>query len=355
METKRDISKGHVYNGKPHRPPSAYQPNLFPLNPTEGNPWAHIDSNVPYVSHQNEMSDHERDYHNLRHSYGRSDYDRSYSRVNGAGQPYSGGHYDESYDNYYTRNQRSSYNQRLNSQKESRRHSENEAHHESSYNGKRHEPYFNGSKQQRHKERTSEPSKNYVNDTNTDIATNNSMEPETSAQIKIKELGPKVSPPIIKALHTGQPNGKRLLLRFIQFLASIAAFCFIVGAPGYSGQDTPFGDKSGVIVLYILSMLSSLVSLYFLINYCTRRFKHGEKLRRWILLGVDMFFAISWGADVVILVDKFKCSPGGYNHWCDFYNTSIFFSVVAFASYTISFFWDIVGSFSKKSQMNYAA
>ncbi|CAG8503687.1 359_t:CDS:2 [Ambispora leptoticha] len=172
-----------------------------------------------------------------------------------------------------------------------------------------------------HPQRSQEkpPTPEFITTTDTEITATPSTEPETSDPAKLNEKNKdddaKVSPPIIKAFHTGKPNGKRLLLRFVQFLSSAGAFGFIVGAPIYSGESTPFNDKFAVICLYIISVVSALTSLYFLAIYCIRRSNRGDKIKQWILLIVDLFFAIVWGADVMILIGTDHCSPGDHNHW----------------------------------------
>ncbi|CAG8507474.1 1921_t:CDS:2 [Diversispora eburnea] len=113
-----------------------------------------------------------------------------------------------------------------------------------------------------------------------------------------------------------------------------------------SKKSTPDGaNKIAIIFTYIVSCVSILVSLFFLILYCSRRWFKKNKIQRWLLLIIDLTLGISFGCLMVFLIKGFSCKPGSENGWCDFYNTSIFFNVLCFVLYAISFIWDILGSF----------
>ncbi|RHZ56301.1 hypothetical protein Glove_402g53 [Diversispora epigaea] len=143
-----------------------------------------------------------------------------------------------------------------------------------------------------------------------------------------------------------KPNGIRFIFRFVIFLASIGAFMFMIGAPLSSNKPTPSGaNKIAIIFTYIVSGISIVVSLFFLIIYCSRRWLKKNKIQRWLLLAIDLILGASFGCLMVFLIKGFSCKPGSENGWCDFYNTSIFFNVLCFVLYAISFFWDIIGSF----------
>lgn len=77
--------------------------------------------------------------------------------------------------------------------------------------------------------------------------------------------------------------------------------------------------------------------------YLFRRCAKGLKMNRGFLVGIDLLLAILWGIGVIVEVAKFNCPPGQHNHWCDFYNVSIFFGFVAFASFIVAVVWDTVG------------
>lgn len=65
-------------------------------------------------------------------------------------------------------------------------------------------------------------------------------------------------------------------------------------------------------------------------------------MNRPLIVAFDLIMAILWGIGVIIEVSKFHCTGG--SKFCTFYNVSIFFGFLAFASYIVALFWDILGA-----------
>ncbi|CAG8544540.1 1606_t:CDS:2 [Ambispora gerdemannii] len=367
-----DSNNSNKNSNKPHRPLSIHRPHSHRTaektksnkNTPVGSPWGRHDQEIPYNgggssnnnSNVNINHDGSYDYrspYGRRHTYGRYEHDRPLggdetrghqnARVSyggkyqgyydyyggaGGGAGYGYDHDDQYYENRsqsrYSHKRRSKSSSYIDSYLADEHHEKHQSQHQLVKHQSQHLQEKHQSHQQRpeKQEEKSEkpPTPEFITTTSTEItvtpAVTPSTEPETTDPANLNETkNTKVAPPIIKAFHTGKPNGKRLLLRFMQFLSSAGAFGFIVGAPIYSGETIPFTDKFAVICLYGLSIISTLVSLYTLVIYCIRRFKHGEKLKRWLLLVVDMIFALMWGADVMILIGTNRCTPGDHNHW----------------------------------------
>ncbi|KAI9321049.1 hypothetical protein BX666DRAFT_1913962 [Dichotomocladium elegans] len=36
--------------------------------------------------------------------------------------------------------------------------------------------------------------------------------------------------------------------------------------------------------------------------------------------GIDLLLAILWGIGSIVEIAMYRCRPGDYHHWCDFYN-----------------------------------
>ncbi|CAG8607965.1 1586_t:CDS:2, partial [Dentiscutata heterogama] len=110
------------------------------------------------------------------------------------------------------------------------------------------------------------------------------------------------------------PSGKRFFFRLFILLASAGALGFIIGAPLISKRD-PLGDANhyAIIFLYIVSGLSIIVSLYFLGNYCFRRWGKAQKMPRLSLHLLDFIFAASFGVLMVFLIKDYTCPIGGLN------------------------------------------
>ncbi|RKP12096.1 hypothetical protein BJ684DRAFT_21340 [Piptocephalis cylindrospora] len=141
-----------------------------------------------------------------------------------------------------------------------------------------------------------------------------------------------------------RPSVKRLILRFIILLCSIGALGFLAGAKPYSGHSNPFDSDAGIIFLYIISALSILVSLFFILHYCVRRVTKRTKMRRWIVGIIDLILALAFGVDVLVMIIHQKCGIGLMNGWCDFYNTALAFGFMAFFFTGISVLWDVFGT-----------
>ncbi|CAG8806750.1 22313_t:CDS:2, partial [Gigaspora rosea] len=89
---------------------------------------------------------------------------------------------------------------------------------------------------------------------------------------------------------------------------------FIIGAPLYSKQNTPpKANNVAIIFLYIVSGLSILVSLYFLVIYCLRRWNEAKKISRIILHLIDFIFAASFGVIMVFMIKDFQCPINDLN------------------------------------------
>ncbi|CAG8621495.1 1053_t:CDS:2 [Paraglomus brasilianum] len=95
----------------------------------------------------------------------------------------------------------------------------------------------------------------------------------------------------------------------------IGALGFIAGASSVSHVSTPPDIRPGVIGLYVVSITSCLVSLFYVCKYFSRRFGRNRKLRRWIMLLIDFVLAFAWGILGYFLIVKFKCPPGDHNGW----------------------------------------
>jgi hypothetical protein len=67
-------------------------------------------------------------------------------------------------------------------------------------------------------------------------------------------------------------------------------------------------------------------------------------MKRVILILCDLLMGLLWGIGIIVEIAKFRCPVGGYNHWCDFYNTSIFFGFVSFVLYVVMIGWDALGA-----------
>lgn len=62
------------------------------------------------------------------------------------------------------------------------------------------------------------------------------------------------------------------------------------------------------------------------------------------MTGIDLLLAILWGIGTIVEIAKFPCSPGGYDHWCDFYNVSIFWGMLSLVLFLMAAGWDVIGS-----------
>ncbi|RIA92415.1 hypothetical protein C1645_765248 [Glomus cerebriforme] len=334
MTERKDTNPFTSEDSTPHIPPLAHQ-NPFPLNPTEGNPWAVSQADNTYQP-QPSYQGHANNNSSSSYGYGNASTDSgSYPTYMPMPSPssykannsynYSNNAYNTPAYNSNTYNSNASYN--------------TNAYNSNAYDTNAYEHSSDTTSQ-------ADNNENVKNEYN-----NNTTELDPSASIAnpgIETHDPnklKISSQMVKTSLNGNPNKWRLLSRFIQFIASAGAFVFIVSASPVTKQSFPEGvvNKIAVIFLYIVSAVSIIYSFGHLILYCLRRWGSKNKAPRWSLMLVDVILGACFGTLMVFLIKDSKCKPGDLNGWCNFYNTSIFFTVLAFLTYAISFLWDIVG------------
>jgi len=141
-----------------------------------------------------------------------------------------------------------------------------------------------------------------------------------------------------------KPPFKRFLLRLVNLISGVGAIGFLAGATPYSGQDAPFTSKSELYVLYAVAGLAILVAGFYLLQWCVRRCSPSRpKQNRFTMILLDTVIAAGFGVVFIWLIINYSCKPGSDNHWCDFYNTSIFFCVLGCVSFAVAALWDIFG------------
>ncbi|KAG2215972.1 hypothetical protein INT45_003172 [Circinella minor] len=167
-----------------------------------------------------------------------------------------------------------------------------------------------------------------------------------SASIEIPPLpypteGEKATTPIKK-----NPNKGRFFVRVWQMIAAIGAFGFQVGATPYSGHDMPFSKIGLLYYIYAICWFSFIWSLFNIYVYLTRRFGKGSKIKRPVSILMDCFIAALFGVGTFYEFAMYKCPPGAYDGWCNFFNTGSFFLVTLFATYVLQTLWDVFGGMS---------
>ncbi|KAG9062057.1 hypothetical protein KI688_006779 [Linnemannia hyalina] len=169
-----------------------------------------------------------------------------------------------------------------------------------------------------------------------------------------KKLGPDGRTPVLpvpgvdeegQELKARVPNKRRLILRLISLSSSILVLVLLIAASPVSKASSPFSTQAGLAFHYVVGIISTLVSIAFVFNYFSRRLRRQEKMKRFLLFGLDILMSLLWLIDVFICISKFPCGVGELNGWCDMYNSSIFLSVIALLSFLAAFIWDIWGSF----------
>ncbi|KAL1924117.1 uncharacterized protein VTP21DRAFT_7152 [Calcarisporiella thermophila] len=141
-----------------------------------------------------------------------------------------------------------------------------------------------------------------------------------------------------------QPLFWRLLGRALCFFSSVGALGFILGAGPRSNQPIPFDTPALVYVSYIVGSVSILTSLAQVLDIALRLLKHRRLIPRSAQLLADSLFSLLWSIVAFVQIARFPCSPGGNAGWCDFYNTSLFFSVVSMTIFLVMTIWDIIGT-----------
>ncbi|KAJ1655998.1 hypothetical protein IWQ61_004345 [Dispira simplex] len=136
------------------------------------------------------------------------------------------------------------------------------------------------------------------------------------------------------------PDKRKEVVRSIQVLASVGALGFTAGANASSGQSNSFSDKSPTHYLYFVSVLSSLVSLFFFLSFFWRSKRcWSQQQRCWGLFISDLMMFLFWLSSIAWLLAKNLCSVHTRDCWPDF--TGIFFSFLAMVCFLITTIWDI--------------
>jgi hypothetical protein len=126
-------------------------------------------------------------------------------------------------------------------------------------------------------------------------------------------------------------------------------FCFQAGAGPFSGQPIPQHiDLASFYLLYVVAWITIILSIFHTVIYMKRRFGRGEKVKRYIIILIDIVMAVLWGAGVISEIIKNQCSPGSYYHWCDFYTIARFWGSIELVLFVLAVGWDVVGSCSRK-------
>ncbi|GJJ67668.1 hypothetical protein EMPS_00014 [Entomortierella parvispora] len=141
------------------------------------------------------------------------------------------------------------------------------------------------------------------------------------------------------------PNKRRLVLRIISLASSFFVLVLLIAASPVSHSSSPFSTPAGLVFHYVVAILSTVTSFAFVFNYFNRRLRHREKMKRYILFGLDIVMTLAWMIDIFVCIEKFPCAVGGQHGWCDMYNTSVFLGIIALLSFLAAFIWDIWGSF----------
>ncbi|ORY95944.1 hypothetical protein BCR43DRAFT_516013 [Syncephalastrum racemosum] len=169
--------------------------------------------------------------------------------------------------------------------------------------------------------------------------------PSIQASHPPPSMKPSQTEPCEKPVHgTQRPSPIRLGMRVWQLLAALGAFAFQAGASPYAMRPMPFSENMALVYfVYALFWISFTWSLFEIYVYLTRLRGRGGKVKRIIAFAVDAILAALMGVGVCYEIALYKCPPGQYDGWCDFFNTGLFFGVSLFSTYILTALWDLFG------------
>ncbi|KAF9582513.1 hypothetical protein BGW38_000116 [Lunasporangiospora selenospora] len=111
------------------------------------------------------------------------------------------------------------------------------------------------------------------------------------------------------------PNKKRFILRLISLGCSLLVLLFLIAAAPVSKSSSPFTSSAGLAFHYVITILSILVCVGFVAHYFRRKLQRKPKMKRFILIGIDILMTLAWLVDVFICISKFPCAVGGQDGW----------------------------------------
>lgn len=206
MAERKDTNPFSSEDSNPHLPPSAYQPNPFPINPTEGNPWATSNAyqQPPYQGHANNNSSSAYGYNNSSDNGTQNSHPTYIPMPSPTTYKSSNSSYDFANNAFNTPTYNANaYNTNIGTEVNAYEDSSNSSQVDI---GNVKEEYDNNTSELDHSASIANPGI------------------ETHDPNKMKISSQKLETPF------SAPNKWRLLSRFIQFLASAGAFAFIVAA-----------------------------------------------------------------------------------------------------------------------------
>ncbi|KAI9593298.1 hypothetical protein BDF19DRAFT_448255 [Syncephalis fuscata] len=120
---------------------------------------------------------------------------------------------------------------------------------------------------------------------------------------------------------------KRSLLRAMELLSAVGTVGFLGGASSYSSYEIPFASTWFVTT----TLVAAILTILWIINWRVR--DASVTIADIILTGV-------WIGGMVGIYQH-ECPSGSLNGWCDFYNTSMFFSTACLVIQLIITVWEI--------------
>ncbi|CAO0799840.1 unnamed protein product [Mucor circinelloides] len=148
--------------------------------------------------------------------------------------------------------------------------------------------------------------------------------------------------------HKSTSSQWKLILRIIQLFCVVGSFGFQASANAWSGRASiPFDNVALLYFFYGIEWAAFIWSSFCIYVYVSLRFnsKHGN-IKPAIGLAMDTLLAVLLGTAISMEIGAYTCPAGGFDGWCNFYNTGVSFGMLLFITFGANALWDLFSGLS---------
>ncbi|KAI8640394.1 hypothetical protein BD408DRAFT_419817 [Parasitella parasitica] len=140
----------------------------------------------------------------------------------------------------------------------------------------------------------------------------------------------------------------KLILRVTQILCVIGSFGFQASANTWSGRTSvPFDNVALLYFFYGVEWVAFVWSSFCIYVQLSLRFSNSSgNIKPAIGLAMDTLLAVILGISISMEIGAYTCPAGGFDGWCNFYNTGVSFGMLLFITFSANALWDLFSGLS---------
>ncbi|KAF1806374.1 hypothetical protein V8B55DRAFT_1347043 [Mucor lusitanicus] len=148
--------------------------------------------------------------------------------------------------------------------------------------------------------------------------------------------------------HKSSSGKWRLILRIVQLFCVVGSFGFQASANAWSGRTSvPFDNVALLYFFYGIEWAAFIWSSFCIYVQASMQFnsKHGN-IKPAVGLAMDTLLAVLLGIAISMEIGAYTCPAGGFDGWCNFYNTGVSFGMLLFITFGANALWDLFSGLS---------